>query len=389
MDERTQFIAACLRHEVSMAELCRTFAISRKTGYKWLDRYVAEGPAGLVERSRTPHTHPQALEPDLVAVLLAARAAHPTWGPRRLLPWLAERQPDLALPAPSTVGDLLRRSGLTIPRTRRRHTPPQTVPLAHADAPNAVWCVDFKGSFRTGDGTWCTPLTITDACTRYLLRCQTMTTTDTAHVQPLFDTTFRAYGLPLAIRSDNGPPFASTGLAGLSRLSVWWLKLGIMPDRIAPGKPQQNGRHERFHRTLKQETAAPPQPTLRAQQRAFDRFQQEYNQERPHEALGQCPPARVYQGSPRVYRARVRPFAYPEADKVLRVKGSGEVYWRGAYIYLTAALAGEPVGLTHVGPGQWQVDFGPLVLGVLDERRGKIVPVPPPSRDKPSRGNPP
>jgi putative transposase len=387
MDERTQFVADWLRQETSIAELCRTYGISRKTGYKWLARYQTDGPAGLVEHSRSPHTHPQAITAAVADLVLAARAAHPTWGPKKLVAWLGLRYPGLGLPAPSTVGDLLHRTGLVVPRHRRQHATPSTQPLAHADGPNAVWCVDFKGQFRTGDGPWCYPLTISDAASRYLLRCQGLPTTETDRVRPLFEATFREYGLPIAIRSDNGPPFASVGLAGLSRLAVWWITLGIVPERIAPGKPAQNGRHERLHRTLKQETASPPQATARAQQRAFDRFRQEYNHERPHEALGQVPPARVYQPSLRRYRARVQPFAYPAADKVLRVRHSGEVYWRGAFVYLTKALAGEAIGLTQLQPGRWHLEFGPLVLGVLDEHRGTVVPPSPSRSDKATARN--
>jgi len=382
MDERTQFIAAWLQHEHTMAELCRTFNVSRKTAYKWVARYQAAGPAGLVDRSRAPHTHPQAIAPAVADLVLAARARHPTWGPKKLRASLASQHPDLVLPAPSTVGDLLHRAGLVVPRRRRRHTPPFTAPLAHAAWPNAVWCVDFKGQFRTGDGVWCYPLTISDGYSRYLLRCQALTHPDGVHVRPLFEATFREYGVPQAIRSDNGPPFATTGLGGLSALSVWWVTLGIVPERIAPGKPAQNGRHERLHRTLKQETATPPASTLRSQQRAFDRFRQEYNEERPHEALGQVPPAMVYVPSLSPYRCRPQPFVYPEADTVLRVKRGGEVYWRGAYIYLTNALGGERVGLTRLEPGRWQVAFGPVVLGVLDERRGKILPGQPPGTQR-------
>lgn len=374
MNERLQFIAAYQRRELGFAALCRTYGVSRKTGYKWIDRYASDGVDGLKERSRAPHHHPQAISRDLEEVILATRAQHPTWGPKKLVARLAVERPDLELPAASTAGEVLKRGGLVVPRKRRRHAPPRTAPLAHAEQPNAVWSIDFKGNFRTGDGQGCYPLTISDNASRYLLRCQVMTETTTERVRPLVEATFREYGLPQAIRSDNGPPFASVGLGGLSTLAVWWIKLGITPERIMPGKPEENGRHERMHRTLKQETAQPPQATLRAQQGAFDRFRVEYNTVRPHEALSQQAPASVYTPSPRSFPERLPVLEYPEADRVLRVRHNGEVYLRKQFIYVTAALAGEPVGLLALGPGQWELHFGPLVLGVLDESCGKVVP---------------
>jgi len=411
MDERMQFLAAVMRGEEGMAALCRAYEISRKTGYKWLARYKEEGGVGLTERSRAPRTHPQAVSAAVEATVLAARAAHPTWGPRKLLAWLAPQAHQTAsapvaagagapvaagavLPVASTVGVLLRRAGLVVPRRRRQHTPRWTAPLAHADAggPNAVWCADFKGQFRTGDGALCYPLTITDACSRFLLRCQGEPAIDGTRVQALFDATFREFGLPLTIRTDNGAPFASTGVGGLSRLSVWWLKLGITPERIAPGRPDQNGRHERMHRTLKKETAVPPfgpAATLRAQQDRFDAFRTEFNTERPHEALGQVPPATLYSPSLRPYPTRLRELEYPHADAVRQVRQNGELRWHGQLIFLSESLAGEPVGLTALADERyWQVTFGPLVLGVLDLARGRIQrpsarPLPP----RPNGGN--
>jgi transposase InsO family protein len=380
MDERTQFIGDWLRGEEGIAALCRAYGISRKTGYKWIARYQAAGAAGLLERSRAPRRHPQAVGSAVEALLLAARAAHPTWGPRKLLAWLAPRRPDVALPAASTVGEVLRRAGLVVPRRRRARTPPWTAPLAHAAGPNAVWCADFKGQFRVGEGTLCYPLTISDACSRFLVRCQALPAIEGARVRPLFDAAFREYGLPAAIRTDNGPPFASTALGGLTPLSVWWVKLGILPERIAPGHPEQNGRHERLHRTLKRETALPPHgpaATLRAQQRAFDRFRAEYNHERPHEALAQRPPASAYTPSARPYPSRLPPLEYPDADAVRWVRHNGQLRWQGRLLYLSEALAGEPVGLTALDERHWQIAFGPLCLGVLDGATGRVTPAAP------------
>jgi hypothetical protein len=245
--------------------------------------------------------------------------------------------------------------------------------LAHADAANAVWCADFKGYWCPQDGARCTPLTITDAATRYLLRCQALTRTDTTRVQPLFEAAFREYGLPWVLRTDNGPPFASTGLGGLTPLSVWWIKLGIYPERIDPGQPGQNGRHERMHRTLQAE-AATPATSVRAQQRLLDRFRQEYNTERPHQALGQVPPATLYGPAPRPYLARLAELAYADAYEVRRVRHNGEIRWRNGLVYVSQALIGEPVGLAPVAEGQWELVFGPLRLGVLDERTGQVRP---------------
>lgn len=245
MDERMQFVVACVAGEESMAELCRRFGISRKTGYKLLDRYEREGPVGLENRSRAPHHQPNAIGEAMQALLLNARGVHPTWGPRKLLAYLQRKHSRSDWPAPSTVGDLLRRHGLVVPRRRRRSRAATPTDLQTPSAANQLWCADFKGWFRTGYGRRCTPLTITDAHSRYLLRCQALgLRTHEVLVRPLFEATFREYGLPQAIRTDNGPPFASLGLAGLSVLSVWWIRLGIIVERIKPGHPEQNGRHE-------------------------------------------------------------------------------------------------------------------------------------------------
>jgi transposase InsO family protein len=250
MDERVRFIAG-LQSGLGMAEACRSYGVSRKTGYKWLERYKVGGPSGLEERSRAPHRMPWAIEDEMQELLIAARCQHPSWGPRKLLAWLERRHRGRHFPAPSSVGDLLRRRGLVKPRRRRRRVQPRVARPGRYDAPNATWCADFKGWFRTGDGERCDPLTISDGYSRFVLGCHIVERPTLEHVQPQFERVFVEYGLPTAIRTDNGPPFASTGLGGLSRLAVWWLRLGITPDRIEPGRPEQNGRHERFHKTLK------------------------------------------------------------------------------------------------------------------------------------------
>jgi transposase InsO family protein len=375
MDERLRFISAVTSGEASMAAMCRQFGISRKTGYKWQARYRTESVTGLADRRRAPHSRPHAVAPPVRAAVLALREQHPTWGPKKLVARLRAAQPAVRWPAPSTVGDLLSHAGLVVPRQRRRHALPRTQPLAHATGPNVVWCADFKGDFALGDGTRCYPLTITDAASRYLLRCQALARgeTGTARVQPLFEATFREFGLPDRIRTDNGPPFASVGVGGLTPVAVSWVKLGILPERIDPGKPAQNGRHERMHRTLGAEACAPPAASLREQQGLLDRFRQEYNTDRPHEALGQVPPATVYVPATRPFPDHVPELTYPAADAVRWVRPNGALKWHGREVYVSQTLAGEPVGLTQVGDGRWQLAFGLLVLGVVDEPTGKLV----------------
>lgn len=374
MDQRYRFILDYQAGEDSLAELCRRHGISRPTAYKWLERHQAEGAEGLRDRSHAPHTLPWATPSEQEELLLATRADHPHWGPLKLKACLEQRHPGLRLPAPSTIGELLRRHGLCVPRKRLRHAAPaHPSPLAAAQTPNHTWCVDFKGWFLTGDGRRCDPLTITDACSRFILRCQATPKTDGEHVRAIFEACFRQYGLPLLIRSDNGPPFASTGLAGLSRLSVWWIRLGITPERIHPASPQENGRHERMHLTLLQETASPPAANGRAQQRAFDQWRREFNCERPHQALGQIPPARLYQPSPRPYPARLSEVQYPEEWATRSVRGAGQMQWRGRDVLVTRALCGERIGLQGVDDGVWRVYFAAMPLGWFDERRLRIT----------------
>ena len=374
MDMRRELVEEWLSGTWSVAELGRCYGISRKTVYKWLERYAEEGEAGLADRSRAPLHQPNAVAPAVENAILAARRKHPTWGPRKLRRRLERVGAPGALPATSTIGEILRRHGLVERRRTRSHATPSASPLGHCQAVNQVWCADFKGWFRTGDGERCDPLTIMDAHSRYLIRCQAMTpATDGEAARGVFEAAFREFGLPAAIRTDNGPPFASTGLGGLSRLSVWWLRLGIRLERIRPAKPQDNGRHERMHRTLKAETAAPPRHSLRAQQRAFDAFRREYNEERPHEAIALETPGSLYHPSPRPYPERL-PAApsYPDDWPIRRVRGCGQMKWGGRDVQVTAALVGEAVGLEPVEKGVWNVFFGPLWLGVFDERKGQV-----------------
>jgi len=375
MDERLKFIADCLKDEWSLSDLCQYYGISRKSGYKWLARYQAEGPSGLHDRSRAPNHHPNAVQKMIQDRIVAFRAEHPHWGPRKLVHRLRQLEPDTRWPAPSTVGEILKRHGLTVPRRRKRRTPPYAQPFREGLHPNDVWCADFKGWFRTQCGTRIDPLTISDAVSRYLLRCQALMRPTRTTAQAVFTAAFQEFGLPAAIRTDNGVPFASTGLGGLSRLSVWWLRLGILPERIRPGHPEENGRHERMHRTLKQATAKPPRATPKAQQQTFDRFRTEYNQERPHEALDMQTPAQHYQPSPRPFPARLPEIEYPSGYLVRRVRSNGQIRWQGRLIFVSEVLIGHRVGLIEVDNGTWRLDFGALKLALSDDKNGKFKPI--------------
>ena len=338
--------------------------MSRKTGYERLLRYREAGVEGLLDRSRAPRHHPLAIGQEISERCVAVRRAHPTWGPLKVRAFLRRRAPAIDWPAASTIGLMFDREGLTVKRKLRRRSAPSSAPFGHCGAANDVWCIDFKGWFTTGDGACCEPLTLTDAHSRYLLRCQALAKSDAENVWPVLDAAFREFGLPLRLRSDNGPPFASTGVGGLSRLSVLVVKAGVEPERIAPGKPQQNGRHERMHLTLLQDAATPPAKTLREQLDRFRAFQRLYNDERPHQALGDATPADHYQVSLRRWDGVLREPDYPLDHEVRRVRSNGEIKWRGALVYLNCALAGEPVGLAESAAG-WAVSFGPVALGVI------------------------
>ncbi len=385
MKERLQLVTLYEAGKYTVTELARHFRVSRKTTHKWLGRFAAEGIPGLDERSRAPHRRPRATPEPVALAVVRAKQAHPTWGPAKLTPCPGEA-PEIARvwPAVSTRGRILSLQGLVNRRRRRRRSSPWFQPFLGADRPNAVWSADFKGWIRTGDGTRCDPLTVSDACTRMLLCCEILTKPDYPHVRPVFERVFREYGLPLAMRTDNGPPFASVGAGGLSPLAVWWVKLGIMPERIEPGHPEQNGRHERLHRTLKQEVMSPPAATPKAQQEQCNDFLSVYNTVRPHEALGQAPPASLYMLSPRPYPERLGDMQYPALTDVRRVRSNGQVRWRGELVFVSEALVGELVGITeHVD--SWLVSFGPIPLGLLYPHRPSLAPLPPATPPIPQR----
>lgn len=373
LKERTRFVVASWDESWTMTELCRAFGISRKTGYKLLKRYAEDGFEGLMDRPRTPRTRPNETPARVVELLVAARKAHPNWGPRKLLLWLEKKNSGTRWPTASTVGDILKRHDLVKPRKRRRRATPATKPLAHALGPNDVWCADFKGWFRTGDGQRCDPLTVMDGYSRYLLTCRAVPHLGVGPTKRWFERAFREYGLPRSIRTDNGSPFASTGLGGLTRLSVWWIKLGITPERIEPGKPQQNGRHERMHLTLKQETAIPPRKSLLAQQRAFNAFCAEYNVDRPHEAIGGRVPTELYVPSPRKYPQRIPEPEYPGHFEVRAVRPNGYIKWKGNPVFLAETLRRERVGLEQVDERRWRICFYDVELALLDSPTRKVL----------------
>lgn len=386
LDETVRFIAEYLEGEETMTALCEAFGISRQWGYELVRRYRAEGLAGLEPRSRAPHRPGRAMPAAIAEAIVALRREHPHWGPKKLRAVLARRAPETAWPAPSSMGDLLRREGLIRSRRRRRTPLPLSRPFAPVRAPNDLWCIDFKGWFRTGDGRRCDPLTMSDADSRYVLVCRGVAPTAEG-VDPVTDAAFREHGLPLAIRSDNGPPFAGSGAGGLTRLTVKWIKLGIRLERTDPGSPQQNGRHERMHATLKAETACPPAASLAAQQLRFDRFRAVYNHERPHEALGQETPASRYRPSPRAYPPRVEEPYYDAEQAVRRVRSNGEIKWGGDLIFVSEALVGEPVGVAETETGDWIIRFADHPLGLIDRRTRRLRPFAParPGRRKERR----
>ncbi len=374
--EQVRFIERWQAGGVTFVQMCHQFGISRKTGYKRVQRFELYGWEGLGDRSRAPRRRPNAIPSAVTERLIAARQSHPTWGPKKLVAWLRAVEAEVAWPAPSTAGEILDRAGLVRRRKRRRHAAPWSTPFAAADEPNDVWSIDLKGWFRTGDGVRIDPLTVQDAASRYLLVCNGLLQPRGPQVRRVLERAFREYGLPWTIRTDNGPPFASVGLGSLSPLAVWWVKLGIVPERIEPGHPEQNGRLERLHRTLKAETVSPPRATTRRQQRAFDTFRQTYNIERPHEALGQQPPARWYHSSSRSYPSRVRAPEYEVGLTVRQVRTNGEIKWKGDTIYLSEALRGEPVGLVQQDDRFWNIRFGPLSIGLLDDHARCILHTP-------------
>jgi transposase InsO family protein len=367
MEERLLFVARLLEGE-GMSEVCREFGISRKTGYKIFGRYRDEGLEALSDRSRRPVRYANQLPPQVERLIVEAKRDKPHWGARKIRELLVRKLAgDVRIPARSTVHAVLDRHGL-VSQARRRSRAHKAVgtPLGPAAAPNELWCTDFKGEFKLGDGRYCYPLTVTDQASRFLLACQALESTREAPVIEAFVRLFRERGLPRAIRSDNGVPFASpNGLYNLSRLSVWWLRLGIGIERIKPGHPQQNGRHERMHLTLKKETTRPPGMNVLQQQDRFDSFLSEFNEERPHEGLGMRTPAELYTASSRTY-AGLPEVYYPFHDRDILVTACGRICMLKKKINISTALAGQKLGIKEVDEGIWLVSFMRYDLGYID-----------------------
>lgn len=372
LEERIQMVTDWLKRQYSVVELGEIYGVSRKTVYKWLERYHLEGLSGLEERARSPLRHPNATLAEIADMIIKAKLAKQRWGPKKLLARLEYEHPGSQWPALSTVSEILRRHGLVKCRHKRHHIPPYSEPFKGINQPNAVWSADYKGQFRLGNGKLCYPLTISDNYSRYLLGCRALERPSYEHTQPWFEWTFREYGLPYAMRTDNGAPFAAVAVGGLSKLSVWFVKLGIIPERIEVGQPQQNGRHERMHRTLKDAAVAPPRDNTSQQQRVFDRFLKEYNYERPHEALGQHTPASMYKRSPREYPVKIQPVEYDSDTLVRHIHTNGCMKWKGELVYVSDNLSGEDIGLRKISEYEWDMRFSFHHLGIFDELKRNI-----------------
>jgi transposase InsO family protein len=380
MNERQKFIRDWLTRNFSMIGLCHEHRVSRKTGYKWLQRFRREGQKGLNDKSRKPHSHPLTTCSRIEQEILSFRALHPFWGPRKIRSRLQRLSSAVEWPAASTIGSILRRNGVVIPRRRRARVPAFVGEFNKGLAPNDVWAADFKGRFRTKAGEKVDPFTLSDVASRYLLRCQAVSKTNWANIRIQLTAAFQEFGLPRGIRTDNGSPFASCGLCGLSRLSVWLLRLGVTPERIRPGHPEENGVHERMHRTLKQATARPPKATLVEQQQAFDRFRVEYNDERPHEALGMRTPSELYAPSPRCFPRELPGVEYKLGMRARRINQVGQFRWKKRQIYVSASLAYERVGLLEVDNDVWDLYFKEMKLGQINlmKKGGPITVTPVP-----------
>jgi putative transposase len=370
-EERQRFLEDYKLNYYSVSDMAERFSICRKTAHKWIDRFEQHGLEGFHELSRRPLSCPWQTEPAIVQELVELRKAHPHWGPAKLLDLMGERHPEEDLPVVSSVARILAREGLVQARRRHRRAHPGC-PKSMPQGPNDIWAADYKGQFRLKNGSYCFPLTVSDLASRYVLGCDAHPAISLERTVEHFRKLFRAYGLPNRIRTDNGVPFASSALARLSALSVWFIKLGIYPELIEPGKPQQNGVHERMHRTLKQEATIPPGCSLRAQQRKFDRFREEFNEVRPHEALGMRRPAQVYQASSRAMPGQIEPYDYPSNYMVRRVSRCGTIRVLSKQIFVSQTLNEELVGLEEVDDGVYDLYFCYYQIGRYELRVNKI-----------------
>jgi transposase InsO family protein len=366
VDQRMAFVMAYMQHRVTMAELCREYGVSRKTGYKWTQRFIDGGTPNLLNRATIPHLVAHAVTPEVESVIVQLRRRYPTWGPKKLDAYLKRESPNIVRPSRGTIANILKRNELVKERRPRRRTPQSSFPLALASEPNSIWCADFKGKFRVAR-RYCHPLTISDALSRYVLRSEPLERELTEASRLVFESAFREYGLPWRMRTDNGAPFASTAIGGLSRLSVWWIKLGILPERIDAGHPEQNGRHERMHRTMKAEVASPPAQEWEEQRQMLMQWRQQFNEVRPHEALDMQTPASLYYPSTRQYPEELGDPEYPEHFELRRVKHTGTISMRDQQVVLSNVLYRECVGLEPIDDGLWHLWYGPVFLGRLQE----------------------
>lgn len=385
MDQKVQMITDHITNNYNPTELSRIYGVSRKTIYKWINRYAQDPEHGLVDRCRAPHSRPHAVPEPVKQVIIDTKLTYPHLGPKKIMAYLRRHFSDQHWPADSTAGVLLTHAGLVRPRRRRARVAPNVLPFASCNAPNSVWSADYKGDFKLGDGSRCYPLTVSDNYSRYLLACQGLPNTRYVYAKALFERLFYRYGLPDAIRIDNGAPFASTAFGGLSRLSAWWVQLGIRPERIEKAKPSQNGRHERMHRSLKDAAINPPRYSIKAQQKAFDQYRQEYNQIRSHESLNNQVPADVYRLSNRPLPAKLADIGYDSEFTVRRVRHSGEIKWQGQVIYLSQVLAKQPIGFKQISENKWSIYYSFYLLGYWNHRKQNLEPVKPKTRIKRSR----
>ncbi len=372
-DGRVKFIAQLLAGDTTMTDLCHRFGVSRKTGYKWKKRYDAGGPMALLDLSRRPHRHPSAVAQSARDAILEMRHEHPTWGGRKIRARLERLHPDECWPAPSTIHRLIESAGL-VRLKQRRKTVRYAEPLGAASRPNEIWCMDFKGSFECGNGERCDTFTVTDAFSRFALHCQAIKILNHQEVDRICDELMTKYGVPERIRTDNGTPFSSISGLGISKLSVKWMRLGIVHERIEPGKPTQNGRHERLHRTLKEDTASPPAESLAAQRERFVAFQHCFNEDRPHQALLMQTPASDYRPSPRALPDSLDEISYDGRHITRPVRKNGTIRWKSKEIFVTEVLRRERIGLLPTQAGTFEVYFGKLRLGVLDSGTGTFNP---------------
>lgn len=370
-EERHKFVLEAIESKKTFLELCHNYNISPKTGYKWYRKFLEDGEKGLEDSSRRPKSNPTKIAINVEECIISIKKEFVRWGPKKIQAEIKEHYPNIAIPSEGSIFNILKRHDLVFSRTYRRHVA-MTSPLKECLEPNDVWMYDFKGWFTTSDGKKCEPLTITDGFSRFLLACRHMTRKRTSDVWEILEVLFLEFGLPIKIRSDNGPPFASLSVGRLSPLAIKLIKVGVTPEWIEPGCPQQNGRHERFHLTLKQETAMPPALTLSLQQEKFEQFKQYYNERRPHEALGQKVPKTIYKSSPRIWDGKFRSPEYSSDCEVRKVGTAGNITWKGKAFFIGETLAKEYVALKEVELGIMEVSYGPIILGQIDLNKGFI-----------------